>query len=236
MGDDARIAILLASPHVVMFHLWTSTIPDSVKKSGLPVSIMLWDTSASNIQTFVQNAQPGYATHAYGMNEVNEPTQGYTSVPDAVSAWYSYIKPLAAEGYTLGSPCTTSAPDGFDWVTSFFQSCGADCGVNEVPIHWYDVQFSDFQAYIEKWAAAFKLPIRVTEFACQNFNGGDQPSMDDIWSFTTQAITWMDGSDLVKTYAPFGFMDDMYNVNPNDCLFSGNTLSALGWKYVNDNN
>lgn len=46
----------------------------------------------------------------------------------------------------------------------------------------------------------------------------------------------MDGSDLVKSYAPFGFMDDMYNVNPNDCLFSGSTLSALGWKYVNDNN
>ena len=69
MGDDPRISILLASKYVVMFHLWTYQIPDSVKNSGLPTSIMLWDTSASNVQGFVQYAQPGYATHAYGMNE-----------------------------------------------------------------------------------------------------------------------------------------------------------------------
>jgi hypothetical protein len=220
-----------------MFHLWSATIPDSVKNSGLPVSIMLWGLDQDRINTFVQNAQPGYAQFAYGMNEVNEPTQAYTSVPDAVSAWYSYIKPLAAKGYTLGTPCTTSAPDGLVWVTNFFQACGPDCGVNEVTTHWYDVNFSDFQAYQENWYAAFKLPIRITEFACQNFNGGDQPSPDQIWSFTTQAIAWLDSADFIASYAPFGFMDDMYNVNPADCLFvPGNTqtLSALGWLYVND--
>ena len=56
--------------------------------------------------------------------------------------------------------------------------------------------------------------------------------MDDIWAFTTQAINWLESYDNVHSYAPFGFMDDLYNVNPNDGLFSGNTLSALGWKYV----
>jgi hypothetical protein len=58
--------------------------------------------------------------------------------------------------------------------------------------------------------------------------------MDDIWSFTAQAIAYLDGNSNVLSYAPFGFMDDMYNVNPNDCLFSGSTLSALGWSYVNN--
>lgn len=52
-----------------MLHLWTSIVPDSVKNSSLLVSIILWDTSASNVQTFVQYAQPGCATHVYGMNE-----------------------------------------------------------------------------------------------------------------------------------------------------------------------
>jgi hypothetical protein len=42
----------------------------------------------------------------------------------------------------------------------------------------------------------------------------------------------MNSYDPVSSYAPFGFMDDMYNVNPADCLFDGNNLSALGWKYV----
>jgi hypothetical protein len=89
------------------------------------------------------------------------------SVSDAISAWYSYIRPLKDQGYTLGSPCTTSAPDGFDWMSSFIPQCGGDCGVDEMLIHWYDVKFEDFQTYVEKWANAFKLPVRITEFACQ---------------------------------------------------------------------
>jgi len=216
-----------------MFHLWAAIIPDSVKNSGIPASIMLWGTDSDRINTFLQYAKPGYATHVFGFNEVNEPTQAYMSVSDAISAWYSYIRPLADQGYTLGSPCTTSAPDGFDWMTSFLNQCGGDCHVDEIALHWYDVHFADFQTYVENWANAFKKPVRITEFACQNFNGGAQPSMDDIWSFTTQAIAWLESYDPCLTYAPFGFMDDMYNVNENDKLFADNNLSALGWLYVN---
>lgn len=89
------------------------------------------------------------------------------SVGDAVSGWYQYIRPLANQGYSLGSPCTTSAPDGFDWVTSFVAQCGDDCHIDEITAHWYDVHFTDFQIYVEKWANAFKKPVRITEFACQ---------------------------------------------------------------------
>jgi hypothetical protein len=185
MGDDSRIALILSSPHLNMFHLWDCLIPDAVKNSGVPVSIMLWSNSQDRVSAFLQHAQPGYATHAYGFNEyviatcfflrplnlslflrVNEPSQAYMSVEDGVSAWNSYIRPLASQGYTLGSPCTTSAPDGFDWVTNFFSQCGGDCGVNEVTVHWYDVKFEDFQTYVEKWAG-FGKPLRITEFACQ---------------------------------------------------------------------
>lgn len=66
----------------------------------------------------------------------------------------------------------------------------------------------------------------------QNFNGGDQPSMDDIWSFTTQAIPYLEGSADCVTYAPFGFMDDLANVNPEDGLFTSTGLSSLGSLYV----
>lgn len=88
------------------------------------------------------------------------------SPEDGVSAWQSYIRPLADQGYTLGSPATTSAPDGFDWMTNFMQQCN-DCAVTDIALHWYDVHFSDFQTYVEKWATAFKKPVRITEFACQ---------------------------------------------------------------------
>lgn len=88
-------------------------------------------------------------------------------VTTAVNAWNQYLKPLGSQGYTLGAPCTTSAPDGMTWMVDFFQQCGSDCGVNEMPVHWYDVHFADFQTYVENWANAFKLPVRITEFACQ---------------------------------------------------------------------
>jgi len=234
MGNDKRISLLSASSRVKMFHLWDSEIPSAVKDTGIPVSIMLWSTAQDKVDRFLSFAKPGYASHVFGFNEVNEPTQAYTSVGDAVSAWYKYIRPLANQGYTLGSPSTTSAPDGYTWMTDFFNQCGGDCHVDEVAIHWYDVKFEDFKTYINKWAG-FGKPIRITEFACQNFNGGAQPSMDQIWQFTDQAITFLEGDGQVLSYAPFGFMDDMYNVNTADRLFTSTGLSDLGWKYINGN-
>jgi len=69
----------------------------------------------------------------------------------------------------------------------------------------------------------------------QNFNGGAQPSMDEVWSFTDQAIKYLESDSRILSYAPFGYMDDMYNVAYTNKLFSGDGLSDLGWKYVNGN-
>jgi len=51
-------------------------------------------------------------------------------------------------------------------MTEFLNTCGADCHVDEMAIHWYDVKFVDLKAYVDKWAG-FGKPLRVTEFACQ---------------------------------------------------------------------
>jgi hypothetical protein len=232
MGNDKRFALIIAAKRVKMVHLWTAQIPDIVKASGIPVSIMLWGTSQDKIDNFVKYAKPGYASHAFGFNEVNEQSQAATDPDTAVSVWYKYLRPLANQGYTLGSPVTTSNPNGFPWMTEFFKKCGGDCHVDEVPIHFYDVKFEDLKAYINKWAG-FGKPLRLTEFACQNFNDGPQPSMDEVWSFTEQAIKFMEGDDRVLSYAPFGFMDDMYNVANTNRLFSGDGLTDLGWRYAN---
>jgi len=233
LGNDGRISLLAASKRVKFFHLWDSEIPSAVKDTGIPVSIMLWGTGQDKIDRFLKFAKPGYASYVFGFNEVNEPSQAYTTVDNAIDAWRKYIKPLASQGYTLGSPSTTSAPNGFDWMTDFLNKC-ADCGVDDIALHWYDVKFDDLKTYVNKWAG-FGKPMRVTEFACQNFNGGGQPSMDQIWDFTDKAIDFFEGDGRVLSYAPFGFMDDMYNVNPADKLFSPTGLTDLGWKYINGN-
>lgn len=45
-------------------------------------------------------------------------------------------------------------------------------------LHWYDVKAEDFQKYVLDFATTFGKPIWVTEYACQNFNGGAQCSSD----------------------------------------------------------
>lgn len=80
MGDDSRIALLIASQRTCMFHLWDAIIPDAVKNSGLPVSIMLWSADDDHVNTFLQYAKPGYASYAYGFNEyVNMIAAGFVS-------------------------------------------------------------------------------------------------------------------------------------------------------------
>ena len=59
--------------------------------------------------------------------------------------------------------------------------------------------------------------------------------MDQVWAFTAQAIAYFDSNSQILSYAPFGAMDSMVNVDPNNQLFVpyGNTLTDLGWDYVN---
>jgi hypothetical protein len=51
--------------------------------------------------------------------------------------------------------------------------------ISFVPIHWYDTTPSNFQSYIENFHQQTGLDIWVTEYACQNFNGGAQCSDSD---------------------------------------------------------
>lgn len=58
--------------------------------------------------------------------------------------------------------------------------------------------------------------------------------MNDIWTFTVAAVEFLKNSELVVKYAPFGFMDNLYNVNPADGLFTSTGLSDLGSYYANN--
>ena len=69
LGNDKRFNLITGGGHVAIVHLWDAVIPDIVKSSGLPVSIMLWGTAQDKINDFVKYAKPGYAQYAYGFNE-----------------------------------------------------------------------------------------------------------------------------------------------------------------------
>lgn len=81
----------------------------------------------------------------------------------------------------------------------------------------------------------------------QNFNGGSQPTSDEVWAFYKGAMQWIMETDWIKGAFPFGrfilvaisrtlinhrhlgFMHDMSGVNPNDLLMSASgTPTPLG--------
>jgi len=126
------------------------------------------------------------------------------SVDEGVALWNQYIAPLQQQGYNiLASPATTSAPNGLDWVKEFLTKVQVQ--PNVITVHWYDTGFAKFKEYVENFhSQTGSRTIWITEFACQNFNGGAQCSEGEIWAFLTEATHWMDGTDWIGAYAPFG--------------------------------
>jgi len=150
--------------------------------------------------------------------------------------WTQYIQPLHGKGLRLGTPAPTSAPDGKTWIQEFMSLC-ANCTVDFVALHWYDVNATAFQEYIEDFHNTFHLPIWVTEWACQNFNNvDDQCSYEDIQQFLAQTQSFMDNVSYVERYAWFGAMENLQGVNPDDALMtSSGKINELGVQYIGGN-
>ena len=184
MYDDSRLKDIIAPGNVFQILLWDSNPSDLVKSSGIPVSIMLWDDASDKVAAFQQAIANGGIADIRGFNEyvasiyflshelirfyrVNEPTQANMDVGRAIQAWRQYVEPHHGQGFTITSPCTTSAPDGYTWMQQFYSECQDCFGVMDYQgAHWYDIHEADLEAYIEKWSQ-FGLPIALSEFACQ---------------------------------------------------------------------
>jgi hypothetical protein len=208
------------SPHRV------ASAPSSVKFCP-----MLWGDH--QISDFTSLVVPGYADCVLGMNEPQQHDQSNMDVAHGVYLWNTYIGPLASQGYSiLGSPAPTSAPDGLVWVQQFLDQVGVK--PNVICIHWYDVGFPKFQEYVTNfWSQTGQRTIWVTEFACQNFNGGAQCNEGEVWSFVQQATAWMDQTEWIGGYAPFGFMRDMVGVNELNSLMNDDfSPTALGHFFI----
>jgi hypothetical protein len=98
-----------------------------------------------------------------------------------------------------------------------------------LPLHWYDVSVDGFQKYVQNFHDQTGHNIWITEYACQNFNGGAQCSDDQSWNLHVQMAAWFDQQDWVERYAPFGAMKNMQGVNQNNALMNPDgSITALG--------
>jgi hypothetical protein len=180
-------------------YTWSPDIPGEARNLGFTVMAMLWGWN--QVDHFRDIVKAGYANIALGFNEPNHPGQASMSPQDGAGLWKQYIQPLRSQGYTLGSPATTSAPDGIDWMQQF-QAAGCDWDFTAV--HWYGTNPDDFKAYTVNWHNTFGRDVMVTEYACQSFIGGPQCSWDDTFNFHKTMKWFFDGTPWIKGYLPFG--------------------------------
>jgi hypothetical protein len=133
------------------------------------------------------------------------------------------------------------------------EECGG-CRFDAIALHYYDISVDGFIKYIELWRKSFPgLPIFITEFADQNFNGGSQASKDEVWAFWSGAIKYMNSQPDIIAYFGFGMfittlvcddpsltwiigiMHDMQGVNTlNQLMASSSNPTDLGYAYIHN--
>jgi len=193
---------------------------------------MLWGPNMAS--GFGKTVVKGYAHCAFGFNEPNEPGQSNMSPSYGAQLWKQYLEPLRYQGYDmLVGPAMSSNPNGLTWVKNWYSACNGGCNPNVMGVHYYDVTASGFISYLNLWHDTFKLPIMVTEFACQNYNNGPQCSSSQVQTFMSDAINFMESTSWVVAYFAFGIMKNMQGVNTLDQLMnSAGQPTSLGYQYV----
>jgi hypothetical protein len=101
----------------------------------------LWGIDGSLTTTFLQGIQtnfngveltPDRAILTY--NECDQPGQAVCTPAAAAAHWEQYVEPLRASGWRVGSPVTTSAPRGKEWMRQFQGNC-TGCDWDFTTIH-----------------------------------------------------------------------------------------------------
>jgi len=204
---------------------WNADAPSNIDKVDFPYLPQAWGWR--NGADFLKVAKNSDAPFFLTINEPNEGGQANMDVGAGVSFWNQYVKPIQNMGKKVTSPATSSNLNGLVWVKQFKQQC--NCDWEYTAIHWYDTTFEKFQKYCNDWHDAFGKDIIITEFALQNFNGGGQPSLDEVYAFFSQAIPWLESTPWIIGYAPFGFMAPPTGIQPNmNLLNGGGSLTGLG--------
>lgn len=226
------------------YYTWSSYRVQSGDEQGLEFVPMLW--GHNKVQEWRENRDKNWdGAHVANALFYNEPNQHDQSAIDAYSwdatnDWTNEYLPLRSRGIKLGGAAPTSAPDGVEWVKNFKNACvntyhnaDWDCDADFFPVHYYDVDVEHFKQYLINFHDQVGKPLWVTEYACQNFNGGAQCDDGNIWYMHNQMSEWMEQQDWIHRYAPFGVMQNMQNVNPNNALMaSWGGITPLGNAYI----
>ncbi|WVQ71795.1 hypothetical protein IAR50_001337 [Cryptococcus sp. DSM 104548] len=222
------------------YYTWSPFSVGSADSLNVEFVPMYWGVSQQSDWWAQQSSWPSTVKNALFFNEPNQSGQGDISAADSVQYWMNDYLPLrSSKGTRLGHAATTSAATGLQWVQDFKTACtqdgnsDADCTSDFTPIHWYDTTAENFQSYVENFHNSVGQNLWVTEYACQNFNGGAQCTDQEIWNLHTEMAAWFDQQDYVERYSPFGVMEDMQGVQQYNALMNPDgSITSLGAWYI----
>lgn len=222
---------------VSWWYSWKETPGWSDAPTDLPFCPMLWGEhgSGANVDGWKKNVldNPNGKYNKWkcmlGPNEVNQKGQADMSAEATCSLMKKYMMPLADQGWYLIGPSTTSAPDGLEkWYPQFKKACpDVFERLDAISLHYYDVKISDFKNYVTKWHQQTGKPVIITEFACQNFNGGAQCSKGQAAEMMKEMSDWFNQQEFVLGYAPFGTMQNLQGVAEVNRLSQGSNPTTL---------
>jgi hypothetical protein len=108
-----------------------------------PFIPMLWGCNSTYTAPFAEAVRDNFSDVALtsdkvilGFNEPNQVGQAECTPQEAADAWMTYLEPLKAQGYRLGSPAVTSAPDGLTWMQEWLRICAGRCNPDFIALHW----------------------------------------------------------------------------------------------------
>ncbi|KAH9484871.1 Alkali-sensitive linkage protein 1 [Psilocybe cubensis] len=200
-ADMVDMRQFTSTGNVSWYYTW-SAFPTEADIEFVP---MFWgnksfDQFNSTMQQVLFN-NVNNVTTLLGMNEPDIPSQANVTPEQGVEMWLTYIQPFHDQGLRLGSPAPSSSPAGKAWLHEFLTTCGNNCTVDFIAIHWYGTDASQFITYLEDFNATFGKPLWVTEWACQNYvDLSAQCSFNDVEEFLNITQTYMNQADFVERY------------------------------------
>jgi hypothetical protein len=228
--DPSKLA-LFSGTAAGSYYTWSAW--EQPNNFGLEFFPMFW--GPAKVGEIQKNILPGKYQDILFFNEPDQGRQANTDPGTAVANWWSHMEPLGNAGARLWSPAVTSSPDGEKWMDQFMSACST-CNIYGIPVHWYGTNPDELISFVKRWQGKYGKPIALTEFACQDFSGqGHVADMGEIWAFYKKVMPFLMGPEGPAIVAPFGFLEDMGNVNPNNQMLRGGQLTDLGWYIVGGN-
>jgi hypothetical protein len=180
--------------------------PPEILPKGVSFTPLIYRTSHDLDQQLAHvkaTAKARGTSELLGFNEPDSPTQGNTTVEDALNAWPK----LEATGLRLGSPATVH-PDN-DWMRAFMKGVEErGLRVDFVCMHTYaGPGVESFLKKVRETHRLFNRPIWITEFAVADWKAKSREENrfkpQRIAEFLTELLPHLESMDIVERYAWF---------------------------------